>query len=212
MVYLPELFVESDQDVIFDLIESHPLGLMVTTSSQGIIANLLPFVLDRESGTHGRLLTHVARNNPVWHDHDPDGEALIVFQPVDCYITPNWYPTKQTTHEVVPTWNYAMVQARGKLIVHDDLKWVRGQCGQLTKNAERSEPIPWKMADAPRDYTEGMLAQIVGLEIPIDSLVGKVKASQNRSDADAAGVVAGLRARGSDVDLIMAELVEQHRP
>ena len=211
MVYLPECFVESDRDAIFDLIDGHPLGLMVTSGSGGIVANLLPFVLDRGAGEYGRLLTHVARNNPVWHDHDLEADALIVFQPVDRYITPNWYPTKQTTHEVVPTWNYAMVQARGKLIVHDDLKWVRGQAGQLTKMMEASEPVPWKMADAPRDYTEGLLAQIVGLEIPIRALVGKVKASQNRLPEDAAGAVAGLRARGADDDLTMAALVEHAR-
>ncbi len=211
MVYLPELFIETDRDSIFSLIESNPLGLLVTTGPDGISANLIPFVLDRAWGEHGRLLTHVARNNPVWRDHEPESEALIVFQSVDRYITPNWYPSKQITHEAVPTWNYAMVQARGEMIVHDDLKWVRGQAGQLTKKMEASEPVPWKMSDAPRAYADGMLAQTVGIEIPIRSLIGKVKANQNRTDADAAGVVAGLRARGSDDDLAMADLIERAR-
>jgi len=211
MVYLPDLFVETDRDSIFSLIESHPLGLLITTGSDGIAANLIPFVLDRAYGEHGRLLTHVARNNPVWRDHAPGSEALVVFQSVDRYITPNWYPSKQITHEAVPTWNYAMVQARGGLIVHDDLKWVRGQAGQLTKKMEAAEPIPWKMSDAPRAYADGMLAQTVGIEIPIRALAGKIKANQNRTDADAAGVVAGLRARGSDDDLAMADLIERAR-
>lgn len=211
MVYLPELFIENDRDEIFALIDAHPLGLLITTGSEGIAANLVPFVLDRKHGEHGRLLTHVARNNPVWHDHDPDGEALIVFQAIDRYITPNWYPSKQIDHKSVPTWNYAMVQARGEMIVHDVLKWVRGQCGQLTKMMEVSEPVPWKMSDAPRDYTEDMLAQIVGLEIPIRSLIGKIKANQNRTDIDAAGVVSGLRNRGSATDLAMADLIERTR-
>ncbi len=211
MVYLPEFFVETDREAIFSLIEAHPLGLLITSGTEGITANAIPFVLDRHHGEHGRLLTHVARNNPVWRGRDPGEEALVVFQSVDRYITPNWYPSKQITHEAVPTWNYAMAQARGEMIVHDDLKWVRGQAGQLTKKMEAAEPVPWKMADAPRAYTEEMLAQIVGIEIPIRSLTGKFKTSQNRTDADAAGAVAGLRASGSHDDLIMADLIEHAR-
>jgi transcriptional regulator len=104
-----------------------------------------------------------------------------------------------------------MVQVRGELIVHDDVKWIRGQAGKLTKMMEAAEPVPWKMADAPRAYTEEMLANIVGIEIPIRSLIGKTKASQNRLPEDAAGVLEGLRARGSDADLAMADLIERAR-
>jgi transcriptional regulator len=211
VVYQPPHFVETDPDAIYGLIEEHPLGMLITMGSQGITANPIPCVLDREWGEQGRLLLHVARNNPVWRDFDPDVQALVVFQSVERYITPNWYASKQTTHEVVPTWNYALAQVRGELIVHDDVKWIRGQAGKLTKMMEAAEPVPWKMADAPRDYTEGMLANIVGIEIPIRSLIGKVKASQNRLPEDAAGTVDGLRARGSDADLAMAELIEQAR-
>jgi len=211
MVYLPEDFVETDREAVFSLIESHPLGLLVTIGSQGVTANPIPCVLDRDWGEQGRLLLHVARNNPVWRDFDPAVEALVVFQPIERYITPNWYASKQTTHEVVPTWNYAMVQVRGELIVHDDEKWIRGQAGRLTKLMESAEPVPWKMADAPREYTQSMLTQIVGIEIPIRTLTGKFKASQNRLEEDAAGAVAGLRERGSDADLAMVALIERAR-
>lgn len=211
MVYLPAHFIETDPNAIYELIEQCPLGLLVTLGSQGMTANPIPCVLDRDWGEQGRLLLHVARNNPVWRDFDPDAGALVVFQAIERYITPNWYATKKTTHKVVPTWNYAMAQVRGELIVHDDEKWVRGQAGKLTKMMEASEPVPWKMADAPRDYTDGMLADIVGIEIPIRSLVGKIKASQNRLPEDAAGTVTGLRNRGSDADLAMADLIERAR-
>lgn len=211
MVYLPPHFAETDSNAVFSLIEANPLGMLITTGSQGITADLIPCVLDRHWGEQGRLLLHVARNNPVWRDVDPAAESLVVFQSIDRYITPNWYPSKQRTHEAVPTWNYAMAQVRGEMIVHDDEKWVRGQAGKLTKMMEASEPIPWKMADAPPAYTEDMLAQIVGIEIPIRSLTGKVKASQNRTDEDAAGAVEGLRARGTDAGMAMAELIERAR-
>jgi len=211
MVYLPPHFAEADPAAIYRLIEENPLSLLITMGSQGISANPIPSVLDREWGEQGRLLLHVARNNSVWRDFDPDVQALVVFQAGDRYITPNWYASKRTTHEVVPTWNYALAQVRGELIVHDDVKWIRGQAGKLTKMMEAAEPVPWKMADAPRDYTEEMLANIVGIEIPIRSLIGKTKASQNRTEQDAAGVVEGLRTRGSEADLAMADLIEQAR-
>ena len=211
MVYLPSHFAETDPNAVYALIEANPLGLLITMGSQGISANPIPCVLDREWGEQGRLLLHVARNNRVWRDFDPDVQALVVFQAGDRYITPNWYASKQTTHEVVPTWNYALAQVRGELIVHDDVKWIRGQAGKLTKMMEASEPVPWKMADAPSEYVAGMLADIVGIEIPIRSLVGKIKASQNRLPEDAAGAVEGLRERGSDADLAMADLIERAR-
>ena len=113
--------------------------------------------------------------------------------------------------EVVPTWNYLVVHASGPLIVHDDIRWVRGQAGMLTKQQEASQPSPWKMADAPREYTEANLAQIVGLEIPIERLIGKSKASQNRRGDDREGAIAGLRGTGDPGDAAMAERMDAIR-
>src|SRR5215210_3644773 len=190
------------------LIRDVPLGMLVTLSAEGLAANHIPFVLDAGAGEHGRLLGHVARNNPVWWDYDPEQDALVVFKSVEAYITPNWYATKRETREVVPTWNYAVVHASGRIIVHDDVKWVRGQAGMLTKQQEASQPTPWKMADAPSPYTAANLEQIVGIEIPIARLVGKFKASQNRRDVDRAGAIAGLRETGEPGNVAMAELMD----
>lgn len=208
MVYLPEHFAERDLDAIHTLIDGNPLGLLITLGSDGLSANHIPFVLDREFGEGGRLLGHVARNNAVWHDHSADQEALVVFQAAEGYISPNWYPTKKEAHTVVPTWNYAVAHAYGPLIIHDDEKWLRGQAGRLTKMMEAPQPTPWKMADAPRDYVEMMLANIVGIEIPISRLVGKVKAGQNRDLVDRHGAIAGLRGDGDPGDAAMAEVME----
>lgn len=208
MVYLPEHFAETDTAMMHRLIRSFPLGTLITLGTEGLVANHIPFVLDARASEYGRLLGHVARNNLVWCDHDPDEDALIVFQSIEAYITPNWYATKRETHEVVPTWNYAVVHAYGRIVVHDDGKWVRGQAGMLTKRQEASQPTPWKMADAPPAYTAANLEQIVGIEIPIDRLVGKFKASQNRRDVDRAGAIAGLRETGEPGNVAMAELMD----
>ncbi len=208
MVYVPQHFAETDTAAMHRLIGAFPLGTLVTLGADGLTANHIPFVLDTRAGEYGRLLGHVARNNPVWRDHDPELEALVVFQSIEAYITPNWYATKRETHEVVPTWNYAVVHAYGRIIVHDDVKWVRGQAGMLTKQQEAAQPTPWKMADAPPAYTAANLEQIVGIEIPVARLVGKFKASQNRRDVDRAGAIVGLRETGEPGNVAMAELME----
>ena len=207
VVYLPPHFAETDTAALHQIIETTPLGILITTGSDGLTANHIPFILDPRSGDRGRLLAHVARNNPVWHDHDPTQDALVVFQAAEAYVSPNWYETKRETHRVVPTWNYAVVHAYGPLVIHDDLKWIRGQAGMLTKRHEARQPVPWKMADAPADYTAEMLAQIVGIEIPIARLIGKVKASQNRVDADRIGAIAGLRGTDDAGDQAMAGIM-----
>jgi transcriptional regulator len=211
VVYLPRHFAETDTEAMHRLIRAFPLGTLITLGDDGLAANHVPFVLDARAGGHGRLLGHVARNNAVWHDHDPNRDALVVFQSVAAYISPNWYATKRETHEVVPTWNYAVVHVYGRIVVHDDVKWVRGQAGMLTKQQEASQPTPWKMADAPPAYTAANLEQIVGIEIPIARLVGKFKASQNRRDADRVGAIAGLGETGDPGDAAMAELMKAIR-
>lgn len=207
-MYLPAQFAQHDVERIRRLIADYPLGTLVTLGDDGLDANHIPFLLDPGQGEHGTLIGHVARNNPLWHDHDPALKALVIFQGPGAYISPNWYPTKQATHEVVPTYNYATVHAHGPLVVHEDAKWLRGVVGKLTKTMEAGQAEPWKMADAPKPFTDEMLTQIVGIEIPIRRLTGKWKASQNRPAADRAGAIAGLRAAGDPSSLAMADLIE----
>lgn len=211
-MYLPPHFSQTDLELLQALIAEHPLGTLVTLGAGGLDANHIPFLLDARSGEHGTLIGHVARANALWHDHDPAVEALVVFRGPGAYVSPNWYPTKQETHRVVPTWNYAVVHAHGPLIVHADATWLRGVVGKLTKTMEAGQAAPWKMADAPRDYIDEMLAQIVGIEIPIRRLVGKWKASQNRPDSDRAGAIAGLRATADPEDIAMADVMAAALP
>jgi transcriptional regulator len=206
-MYLPEHFIENDAAVLHDLIAEFPLGMLVTLGSSGLNANHLPFMLDADRGEHGTLLTHVARDNHVWSDFSPDHEALLTFQGPSAYISPNWYATKADTHRVVPTYNYAVVHAYGHLVIHDDEKWLLGFLGRLTKRMEASQSRPWKMRDAPRDYLRQMLGGIVGIEIPINRIVGKWKVSQNRPPIDREGAVNGLHATGERDAVAMADLI-----
>lgn len=211
MLYLPTHFEETDRPALHQLMADFPLGMLITLGSDGLSANHIPFIFESGHGEQGRLIGHVARNNDVWRDHDPEQQALVVFQSAQAYISPNWYPSKAETHKAVPTWNYAVVHVYGPLIVHDDEKWVRGQAGKLVKIHEAAQPVPWKMADAPMEYTEMMLGNIVGIEIPVTRMLGKFKANQNRDVADRESVIAALDADGNPGDASMASVMAEVR-
>jgi transcriptional regulator len=181
--------------------------LLITYGAAGLTANPIPFILDDSQGEFGVLQAHLARANPQWRDSDRKVEALVVFQGPQSYITPSWYPTKQDTGKVVPTWNYVTVQVHGTMHVVEDREWLCRQIGALTGLREQDRPLPWSVEDAPAPFIEGQINGIVGIEIPITRIEGKWKVSQNRPEVDRKGVVAGLHADGDAASQIMAELV-----
>jgi transcriptional regulator len=209
-MYQPPHFVETDRDTLHALIRSHPLGLLVSATSDGPVADLVPFLIDPDVGLHGRLRAHVARANPQWKliASQPDVPVLVVFQGTDAYITPSWYETKRETGKVVPTWNYAIVQARGRAVVRDDPGWIGRQIADLTAFHEGGRAEPWAVTDAPPPFIAAQMKGIVGIEVEIADLSGKWKVSQNRPAADRAGVASGLESRENDrTSLEMAKLV-----
>jgi transcriptional regulator len=208
-MYEPPLHREADLAKLHALIRTRPLGLLVSHGPQGLIANAVPFLLDPAASRLGTLEAHVARANPQWRDLAASPEALVVFQGVDHYISPSWYAAKRETHKVVPTWNYVMVQARGKARVLDDDKWLERQIVALTASQEASRSQPWAVGDAPPDFIALQRTAIVGISIEIVDIRGKWKTSQNRSAADRAGVVAGLEELGDDEALTMAAIVRE---
>ena len=205
-MYLPKHFEETDGAVLHALIRSHPLSTWAMNSPAGLVVNHVPFLWSAEGGAHGTLVGHVARANPVWQSPGP---SVVVFQGAEAYISPSWYPGKTQHGKVVPTWNYAVVHAHGTPRAIEDPEWLRDLVTRLTVEHESHQAVPWKVADAPRDYIDKMLGAIVGIEIPIVSLVGKWKISQNRPRTDQEGVVAGLGLRGDSRSQEMGDLISQ---
>jgi transcriptional regulator len=212
-MYQPEHFREERLDVQHALIRAHPLGLLISSGADGLTANPVPFLLFDADDTAplGTLRAHVARANPQWRDFLKDegggSEALVVFQGADTYVTPSWYATKRETGKVVPTWNYAIVQVRGRPRVVEDDAWLARQIEALTAFHEGGRAQPWAVSDAPARYVEMQRRGIVGLEIPIDRIDGKWKVSQNRPEADRRGVAEGLVTSEDERAQAMAALV-----
>ncbi len=201
-MYLPQHFEQHDDAALQKLMRDQPLATLVTQQAGGITADAIPLEYVAASRT---LRGHVARANPLWREAAGQ-TVLAVFNGPQAYITPSWYPSKATTHKVVPTWNYTLVHAHGVLRVVEDAPWLHALVTGLTAHHEAPRATPWAVADAPDDYVQQMLRAIVGIEIPVDRLIGKWKISQNRSDADRLGVAAGL-AEGAAAAQAMADLV-----
>jgi transcriptional regulator len=210
-MYIPPHLDKSRPERLHALIAQHPLGILVTHGSSGLDANHLPFELEMREGSLGILHAHVARANSICREIASGDEVLVVFHGPDAYISPNWYPSKHEHHRQVPTWNYVVTHAHGRVTVRDDERYLRGLVGRLTKRHEASQPRPWRMGDSSQAFIDEMIASIVGLEIAITRLIGKSKLSQNKETRDVVGAVQALKAHGHDAiaNAMLAHLAER---
>lgn len=196
-MYLPRSFREDDPARIAEALQAHPFAQLVTFGQGGIMATPLPLLFDPADGPQGCLLGHLARANPQWKTADAAVEALAIFSGPDGYVTPSWYATKRETGKVVPTWNYVSIQIRGRLIFTEDPAALLALVTRLTETHEQPRAEPWAVSDAPADFVAAQLRAIVGVRLEITQIAAKWKMSQNRTQADRAGVRAGLARQGS---------------
>jgi transcriptional regulator len=207
-------------------LEARPSGRLVTVGPDGRPdATLLPVIVSGSS-----VLAHLARANEHWRRIAPGAPGLLVVAGADAYVSPGWYASKEEHGRVVPTWNYSEVQLRGSVTVHDDPDWVRDVVTRLTDRHERRRERPWAVTDAPDAYVRAQLRAIVGVELVIEGargveaasgvedkaraaqgggVEGKAKLSQNRSEADRRGVIAGMRAEGDAAAYVVADEMER---
>jgi transcriptional regulator len=219
-MYIPAHFAPDDETVT-DLLRNHGAADLVTPADDGLVATMLPFVYvppspapgsgESGAGELGALHGHVARNNDHWKAIGQGGEAraesLAIVRGPDAYISPGWYASKAEHGRVVPTWNYVTAHVYGTLVVHDDAEWTEDLVRRLTVKHESKRDHPWSVGDAPRAFVEGQLRAIVGIELLITRIEAKAKLSQNRPEADVAGVIRGLRDERGDA--VTASAVER---
>lgn len=182
---------------------------IVTVGGDGApVATLLPILWSEDGGT---VIAHIARANSHWREIGDGDPFLAIVAGPQAYISPAWYATKTEHGRVVPTWNYSAVHLTGTITVHDDAEWVRRAVTDLTDRHEQSRETPWAVTDAPEAYVEKNLKAIVGLEMAVEKVEAKAKLSQNRSDADRAGVIEGLGSEGAAREAAVAQAMQQFR-
>jgi transcriptional regulator len=200
-VYVPAHFAMPPEQVRAAL-DGVVAADLITPSENGLVATFLPLLYDADRHA---LLGHVARNNDHWRIADGAAESLVILRGPDHYISPSWYPTKREHGWVVPTWNYTTLHVHGRLVAHDDVKWLRALVTRLTERQESGRPDRWHVTDAPERYIEGQLRAIVGLELQISRVEAKAKLSQNRPAEDRTGVVAALAREPDPAAELLAE-------
>lgn len=208
-MYNPPEFAEHRLDVLHAFIREHPLAALVSCGFEGLDATHVPVVLHSEIGPQGLLRCHMARANPQWKTLQSSRSVLAILRGPDHYITPSWYPSTKEHGKVVPTWNYVAVHVWGRAQLFEDEPALIRHVKELTRQNEAHFERPWEPDDAPREFVSAMVKAIVGIEIAIDRIEGKWKASQNRSPADREGVVEGLQNLNTAQSLEMAEIVKQ---
>lgn len=209
MVYVPAHFAPVGDDEIAAFVERAAAADLVTFDGSQLVASLLPVIWDRSAGAgeHGRLLGHIALSNPQWAAAAPGVPALAIAHGPQAYVSPAWYESKREHGRVVPTWNYTSVHFTGTVEFHRDPEWIREVVTRLTDRHEagrhedgrHEDGRPgdgregrWRVSDAPEAFIDGQLKAIVGVELAITRVEAKAKLSQNRPQADRAGVIAAL--------------------
>lgn len=206
-MYTPVYHAFNDIEKMRAHIASHPLRAWVCHAHGQLIANHIPFVLDAKHGSHGRLLAHVSRANSVWRELIGGAPSVVMFMGPSAYITPSWYPGKRQHGKVVPTWNYVTVHAHGMARAMEDTCWILDVLNRLTDTQESQRTEPWKVSDAPSAYIDKMLRAVVGIEITIDRVEGRLKVSQDEDEQDRRGTVEALQHSTDASTQVLASLV-----
>ncbi len=205
-MYTPPAFKENDPAMLAEIIRSARLATLVTATADGLVATPLPMLFNPDEGPFGTLYGHVAKANTQWK-LEPQGEALVVFQGPDAYITPSWYETKKEHGKVVPTWNYAAVHAYGPVEFFEDADRLLDIVTRLTDLYEKPRAEAWAVTDAPPQFIQAQLRGIIGVRIPLTRVDGKRKMSQNRPEADRIGVANGLATSDRPDEQLVAGMI-----
>jgi transcriptional regulator len=204
-MYIPSHFAENDRARLYEAIERYSFATLVSLGSDGLEASHLPLLVDREVGTHGMILGHMARANWQWK-RAAGQEVLAIFAGPHAYISPQWYEAT----EVVPTWNYVAVHAYGRLELIDDEAEVLRLLDRTVQIYEAGQPQPWRMNE-PAEFVERLVKQIVAFRIPITRLEGKWKLNQNRPAEQRQKVIAKLEQQGDENATQIANLMKDFR-
>lgn len=201
-MYVPRFNV-MDADEVRPFVAAAGSAELVTVGHDGFpLATRLPVVWSED-----RLIFHMALANPHWRSINDDAPALAVVTGPEAYISPSWYATKAEHGRVVPTWNYSAIHFTGLVTVRREPEWLEEAVTSLTDHHEGPREEPWSVADAPESFVAQQLKAVVGVEFSITAVEAKAKRSQNRSDEDRSGVIAGLLAEpGAGSHLVASQM------
>lgn len=189
-LYTPAHFAVGERATALELMRRHPLATVISAhADHEPMVSHLPLVAEQR-GDATLLHGHLARANPHWQTWHEDARLLAIFHGPEAYVSPFAYQTR----EAVPTWNYAVVHAAGRVTLRHDTDAKEAVLKRLIDAHDTPYRQRWDEFDA--DFRERLKAAIVAFEIVVDRIDAKFKLSQNRSAADRAGVLAAMDRAG----------------
>jgi transcriptional regulator len=187
-MYRPRAFAVDDAATLHEFIRVHPFAAIAAVVEGRVLFAYAPVVIDAA----GVLRFHLARINPLATLADGTPLRLSFLGP-DAYVSPDWYASAA----MVPTWNYAAVEAEGplRLLDEDGLRQLL-----IDLSAAEEEKLlpkkPWTLDKLPEERMRALFAAIRGFAVAPETLEGKFKLSQDKKPEDFDGVLRGLDARG----------------
>ncbi len=204
------IFCQNDESELLRFIEQYPFATLITQTNNGIVADYLPFTIEKD-GAHQSLIGHISKGNSLWKSISDNDNVLVIFNGPDCYISPNLYPSKAETGKAVPTWNYVRAQVSGRISFHHDREWIYQALDDLTRQHESQNKQPWSIDDAPEEYIEKMLKGVVGIKIDITAINGTWKVSQNQPEKNQQALIQAFSNSEDHNEREMAVLIHQHK-
>lgn len=190
-LYIPQAHLVEDRKLLHDFMDEFSFVELITTSPLRVTH--IPVLIDRAAGAYGTVHGHIALQNEQAKAFDGNHEALIVFRGPHGYISPAWYHSTPA----VPTWNFAVVHATGKLRPVTDPKALHAFLARLISKFESYQGTDYDFSKLPDGYVSSMISRIIGFQMPIELLEGKFKLGQERSDQDKQGILKHLeKAKG----------------
>jgi transcriptional regulator len=190
-LYIPKPHLVEDRKFLHDFMDEFAFADLVT-AGPGIRITHIPVLLNRTASQYGTVFGHVSRQNVQSKCFDGIQSAVVVFRGPHSYISPRWY----SKPEAVPTWNFAVVHASGRLKAITDPEALHGLLAKLIAKFEGPDSA-YDFGKLPDSYVKGMIGGIIGFEMPVEMLEGKFKLGQERSDADKQAILKNLQSAKS---------------
>jgi transcriptional regulator len=211
-VHIPSKFKVTNLAILYRFIKDNPLGTLISFVDNDIDAIHIPFYLDTTDSKKVKLQGHIAKVNPLSKKCNDGDKVLVIFHGPNAYISPNFYPSKNETGKVVPTWNYSVTHVKGSISFNYEGSWITKHLEKLTNSHESvSQDNPWSISDAPKEYTNKLINTVIGLEIEIKDIVGNFKLSQNKSTNDYDGVIKGLKNSVNELESMVSTQMQGNK-
>lgn len=207
-MYLPRHYAETDLQHLDGLIAHDPFVTLITIDADGNpFANHLP-VLYRRDGEQALIEGHWARPNPQARHR---GEALMIVHGPHAYVSPGWYPDKESAARV-PTWNYAVAHLHGLFDTYDDEPGLADLVSRLSAQFEATVGSDWRFETERADHVS-QLRGIIGFRFVPQRIELKFKLNQHHPPATIRAAATALSQQAdSDANAIAALMLARTQP